>query len=243
MTALETKPEMIREDDEVPKKGIFVSRRAPRDLMELRAEFVKRKGWIDSNTSYTDDSDRYDQSLSTLHLFERDGDGTILAGMRLTEIDSVYNSLSVEMLQGNQRMHDEVLARADAIDAGSEGGGLWDLTRLVDAPGGDKLTKFKAVIEVFGAGMAATDRGNENLTWIFTTTEEVKNALDGVGIKNEELTRGFISKKDEEKGETSYVCVVRTIDAFRFLEENSDKPEYKFAYDNVVNGRDTLNTL
>lgn len=243
MTAIQISHEAFDDQHEPHEPGIFSARRAPKDLMDLRAEFVKRMGWVSPDEVYEDDSDRYDESLGTIHLFKRGEDGAIITGMRLTEIESVYDSLSLEMLKSNPRMYDEVVARIDEIDTGAAEGGLWDLTRLVDAKGEDTMAKYEAMVEVFGAGMAATDRGNENLTWIFTTTDKIKHALDGIGIQNEILTQGYISEDDRKYDRISYVCTVKTIEAYRILEEHADEEKYRFAYTHVVNGRDTLSTL
>lgn len=201
--------------------GLEVLTRPPTDMLEFRRKFVIEMGWFDE--THTDDRDRYDDALSTIHLMERDTSGKILSGMRLTRLGSLEESLSIEMLRGNSEMQDIAKKFGQSIDYSKTD--LWDLTRLVHRfghePGfGESIESTQAI---FGAGLAKTmPEDGRDVVWAFTTTQLVVDFLDGSGIKTEPIAHGKLSAGDEQN---SHFRIIRPVSSMQFLRDNRDKDD------------------
>lgn len=225
----------ILEHDRLPTTrrrlpGVEALSQADADMLEFRRKFVIRMGWV--KEPYPDDSDRYDDTPSTIHFNRWHESGEVLSGMRLTPLLSLDESLSVEMLATNPVMQRQALEFGQAIDMDETD--VWDLTRLVNRFRDESLhyESLLSMLEVFGAGLAKTYPEDEkSLVWLFTTTDEMKGHLDNAGIQASTIVRGKIKKEDELD---SYFCVIRPIDAMQFLRDNQAK--YGFTYRQVDEG-------
>lgn len=216
-------------------------------LKQVRADFVRAMDWFPDDPE-RDDTDRYDSDPRTLHFasFEPGTSRSLVASMRLTQVDSLEQSLSWEMLSSNADMQRTVLSQqlaggeavGSALDERATKGGLWDLTRLV-YPLDDKADKemlLGGLMEMCGAGLALTDPAegelaDDTLTWVFTATPTVKLALDFLGVENQVLSKGKVSAHDRKE---SYFCIVHPVSAFSRIQQNPDK--YGFAAQHVENG-------
>ncbi|GEM_PF-3877156 len=228
-----------RESLALPERGLAICLGYPwPELLELRTEYVVAMGWFDSN--HTDDTDEYDGRDDTIHICDVGADGKVLAGMRLTKTN-FFGSLSLSMLESNLEMYEdviryhrsetaevdgEVITKTENIDSIIEKAGqrMMDLTRLVDNLNEEqKFARFAAFLRMFGAAFAKmeTPEGvHGEPTWIFTTTEKMKNQLEAAGIDITVITKGKI---DAHKDDISYFCVARPAHAFRLLESTVDE--------------------
>lgn len=216
------------------RQGLEALSWPPEDMLAFRRDFVIKMGWFDE--AHTDDTDRYDHQDATVHLVNRDDDGEVLSGMRLTKLDSFDDSLSVEMLRSNELMHETAVDFGRMIDA--EKTDMWDLTRLVHRLEGEPRfgKSIASILAVFGAGLAKTmPRGEHELAWVFTTTEPMKYLLDGSGIEADVIAQGKIAAHDEQD---SYFCVIYPAEAMRVLRENQDV--HGRTYDIVNSGFQSL---
>lgn len=208
-----------------PNSHVEVSRYfAPQAVMDLRKEFVRKKLWLGPN--HRDDKDRYDGTLATLHLWVQDDDDSPLASMRLTKIDTIGDSLSVEMLRSNPAMSQE--ASQFLMNEPTQ---AWDLTRLVTNEKQQKQREtVEALLGMIGAGIANTRTGESaKLKWIFIVEEPLKQLLDALGIISDVITQGKISHNDELD---SVLCIadveqllrnVQGDDAFAFTREHVER--------------------
>lgn len=210
--------------------GIEALSRPDDDMLEFRRKFVIRMGWV--KEPYLDDHDRYDEDPSTIHFNSWHESGEVLSGMRLTPLQTVEESLSVEMLATNLGMQRRALEFGRTLDTSETD--AWDLTRLVNRFDDEPLhyESLLSMLEVFGAGLAKTyPKDEKDLIWLFTTTGLMKSHLDKVGILAETVTQGEIG--DNDNGD-SFFCAVRPIDAMQFLRDNQD--QYGFTYQLVDEG-------
>lgn len=225
---------------------------ALKGLKDLREDFVTALGWFERPH---DDTDRYDENPNTLHLALYDNSNAeaerrqIAAGMRLTQIGSVEDSLSWSMLERNPLMRLEAHEHIDKnglnsiqeLNRVAADGNLWDLTRMVNPLDGSvKPEKIVgAMVELIGMGIAKTSRRGEkkdfdDLAWLFITTPSMKNALDHLGIENEVVARDYVSEGDKD---VSYVCYAKPADALREVYQGKDADlKYLFTQENVAKG-------
>ncbi len=214
--------------------GLEALSRPSTDMLKFRQQFMVKMGWFDE--SHTDDRDRYDGVLSTVHLMERDEHGDILSGMRLTRLGSLDESLSVQMLEGNSSMHEAAVVFGKTINYAQTD--LWDLTRLVHQLEGEAnfVKSVESAQAIFGAGLAKTrpEDGRE-LLWVFTTTELIKGFLDISGIKTEPVAQGKLRSDDEKD---SYFRAIHPVTAMQFLQDN--QAIYGRTYDSVSRGYQAL---
>lgn len=198
------------------------------DLLAFRLRFVQQMRWQVAESFESEhpflqtmpDADRYDAMRSTLHLLSRDTNtGQIIAGLRLTPVASVESSLSWAMIQGCAAIHRHPRNDQDADRIVEELNGLaaegyvWDLTRLVNhlGDGVDHMQIAAAMMELFGVALGIGRRNMPpdrffRIRWIFTTTEDLKNALSSLGIEFAQLAAGVVDA--DSYSAKSYFCVV-----------------------------------
>lgn len=190
--------------------------------LKTRYDFVQSMGWL---PGAVDDWDRYDENPATLNVMKSNPDNPdqVWAGMRLTRIKSIEESLSWSMLSGDLQ---EAALEGDnrftmrGLLKSAQAGKLYDLTRLVanfqDEKGSmptDRETVNHVFREVFGAGVAAsTDEDGVPPTWIFVTNVSFRNHLTRMGIRTEEIVRGRNSPTDNEDSVMSIVCPQTVLD-------------------------------
>ena len=217
-----------------PTPGLEVLPQSPDDMLKFRREFVIKMGWFDE--PYPSDMDRYDDISSTLHFVNRDDTGEILSGMRLTRINTLDESLSIDMLGSHPEMQEAAKAFGKSLDFQQTD--VWDLTRLVHHLKRDQrhIESVLSILPVFGAGLAMTQPDdNKDLAWLFTTTASMKGHLDSVGIRADVIAQGRIGEKDEEE---SYFCIIHPIEAMQFLRKNPDG--YRSIYELVNEGYQSI---
>ncbi|MGV0626567.1 hypothetical protein [Mycolicibacter minnesotensis] len=190
------------------------------ELLLFRSDFIRQMGWRPATR--LNDIDHYDGTDATLHLGIRDLDSEqLFAGLRLTPIAEVQESLSWSMLASNPAMIDSArrhmidgantLARLNTVkEIGT--GLLWDLTRLVNRldSQADHARTLAGMLELFGVAHGIIRKRHSpherlEIRWIFTTTEFLVFALKRVGVNVIVLADGHIRPEDNSK---SYFCVV-----------------------------------
>lgn len=203
------------------KPGLNVYGIAPEDALRMRLDYVNKMGWL--NSDRTSDLDLYDDlGMDTQHIVHRDDSGKLVAGMRLTPIDSLEQSLSyVEMIGDDHSYRYNVSQQFSAHrTAEHEKVQLWDLTRLVhDTTREGSNSVLPAFLEMFGAGLAVTEStdASNRPWWIFLTTGKIKNTLERCGIEVHLLGQ-------QSDGENpSYCCLVKPEEAMSKLGENPNK--------------------
>lgn len=216
-------------------------------LHELRLDFVKGMGWI---PDAADDWDAYDGDHGTHYFIVEDAlhSETVTAGMRMTPVDSVEGSLSWSML--NEEMAAAARAKVGThgeslithLDEAAKSGNLWDLTRLVNPLDGsvDIETIKDNLLMMFGAAFAKTTELNADpreVQWIFTTTRDMKVALDRLGIRSVPLTKGRISAHDNLD---SYFCAANPFEDLAYIQH---KPGYEHTRDMVMRGLQKASAL
>lgn len=223
-----------------------------KDLKELRSKFVSLMGWFPEGH---EDDDRYDRMDETFHLAIRDYESTkIVAGLRLTQVESFEKSLSWSMIENHDEMTDQIKGHInergqntfDELNRLTDEGNVWDLTRLVNPLDGsvDATQMVGAIVELFAVGTALTAQRNdeiektEDLKWIFATTPLLKQSLDRLGIGHEVLARGRVSPEDEYE---SYFCVTEPMNVLQSLYNKQDK--YAFTIQHVADGFKKANAL
>lgn len=176
----------------------------PDDALQTRLEFVRAMKWLAED----DDSDRYDGNPQTYHFTKRTGEGQVLVTKRLTRVQNIRESLSYEMLAGNEAFQAAVAARQEAVADGQ----LWDLTRLsfpTDGSQGSAAIE-NGMVELFGMGeymSKSQAEADEKIYWIFTTTPWMMRFFDDHGIECERFGRGRLANVDGTP-ETTLFCKV-----------------------------------
>lgn len=210
----------------------------PMDVLEERLRFVRALKWLPED--HVDDSDRYDNTPETYHLTRRAEDGRVLATMRLTKIENIKESLSYEMLHGNQELQ-EVIAGQQSTVADGE---LWDLTRLsFPLDGSQQSARIDdAMVELFGMGeyistLGAGEKGA--VYWIFTTTSWMKKFFDDHGIEYQMLGQGALTNADGRPEKTLF-CSVDVRSAVATLK---DDPVHQLTYAALGRGMEEARRL
>lgn len=179
------------------------------DFMDTRYQFVRLKGWL---PGALDDYDRYDQDPDTSYALRAnpENDAEMFAGMRLTRVPTLESSLTWGMMAGNSLMQDTTLNNEEAMREIREAearGSLWDLTRLVvDLDGHVGISELDdVVLDVFGAGIAASRDGGVEPLWLFLTEKPILNYLHRLGINVSVINVNKVTPTDNYE---SYLCVV-----------------------------------
>lgn len=182
-----------------------------KDFLANRLTFVKGMGWTPEAVT---DEDRYDVDPSTAYILRSDAENTstFIAGMRLTEVDSLENSLSWHMLDGAPEIKEAARnneAEFARILAAQERGELWDLTRLVPALDGRLMSTPSAmkdsILDIIGGGMRLTAQGEgTDPAWVFVTTPTMLKFLTKIGVRTTTLATGKVSFHDNQ---VSHLCV------------------------------------
>lgn len=218
MSELINKQESITDTDTDTGLGFYWAH-PTKDILDLRSRFMKAMGWRKDD----DDRDFYDGSERTAHFVKYNSENKLATSMRLTEVESVDNCLSHLMTRGCPEMYAQVKSRAAEIDEAAVGGGVWDLTRLVHPMDGSVSPHdiVEGITDMIGLAIAKTSNGevgeNPNLTWVYTTTPQMKRTLDGLGIVGEVIAEGRISPGDED---ISYFCMIKPYEALAYAYEH-----------------------
>lgn len=211
-------------------------------FMKARLGFVRDvMHWVPQST--LSDADPYDADPNTTYLVktaDQDGSGdrSFVAGMRLTKVNSVEESMTWNMLRNRPDIQEEISAKhgeaIKSLDAIAENEALWDLTRLVSQVDGSVSPRECAagVQEVFGAGVTMSTQNSENTKWLFLTTASFKRFLDVSGVVSEELYSGVITQGDKEE---SVMCLVDPAAAYEQL-KMSENPVHKRTAEAVMRG-------
>lgn len=219
------------------KNDFEISRgRPPMDTLEERLRFVKAMRWFPEE--FSDDTDRYDLKGDTYHFARHGGDGSIVAAMRLTPIESIEASLSYEMMGGNLELQAAAAKSQEALRDFT----LWDLTRLVfpldKSHDGQEIEE--AMIELFGmaaqVSAGGVDDPKPDVNWVFTTTAMILRFLQEAGIPRSDLAKGKLPNSDGI-GKTTYFCTVNVATAIQALGE-----KYKHTYALLKKGADAAET-
>lgn len=195
-------------------------------FMRLRLAYVTAMGWLPAAAS---DADRYDGDPATVHLVRLDdGEGDpaerlVRAGMRLTRVPSLFESLTWSMLSADPGRQADIVAGNFAVvkdlnaRAADPGAGLWDITRLVAPVDGSigAATVVKSIFELIGMAMFQTvAEPQADPSWLFLTTATMKRLFDSAGVEAAVLWSGRVSGGDDYD---CHLCVARPREAFRHL--------------------------
>lgn len=174
----------------------------------IRTEYGNMHHWPLDETGV--DIDLYDLNPHTRYFLalQRNGLGRkrLNTGMRLTQVESFDDSLSLSMwvhaVDKQRMLADLVRHKQDIVilKRAAQKGNLWDLTRLVTAMSlqaerapKTKRATYVALLVTLGAAMRHT--GNDAF-WIFTTNRETKRFMDRMGIQYTILAEGRIGYSD-----------------------------------------------
>lgn len=245
-------------------------------MLPVRADFVEAMGWSTSEskgifdfaptpaTNWMEgydyrDADIYDTLESTIHLLvAKPETGEVIAGLRLTRLSSLEESMSWSMVRGNPEIRDAVYAyrhnngtRAiEDIQHSAETGNLWDLTRLVVPVNGSVSSKEMAagIMELFATGFGIckkqvdSTRGGsaEDIRWINSATDIITACCNNLQIQFDILGSGRVSDKDDCD---TYFCVSNLSAAVRHIEANAAVPRFVFPYEHMRNGLQKADAL
>lgn len=208
--------------------NLEIRRGSPSDeVLAERLTFVKAMRWFPDD--FDDDRDRYDTHLGTYHFtkysVDQTGERSVIATMRLTNVEDIEGSLSYAMLADNPGFQDAVRERQNSVEDGK----VWDLTRLVFSMDGKQSTESitESMVELFGMAVeASTGREYEadKVYWIFTTTPWIKKFLDANGIQNEVLAQGMLPNSDDDEENTLFckVDVYGAVESLRTSDSHQD---------------------
>jgi len=155
------------EDARLPR-ALYPRILTPHDIgfaewMAMRQELMDEKGWHAEGGEF----DAYDENQNTKQITLYDANEVLIAGMRLTPIESYNQTLSWDMVQ-HSSIHDEV-EKSGAIDATRP---VWDLTRLAVGRDVPYRTRHDAIPRLFGAGLQQCQlAGDVNPLWVFALDE------------------------------------------------------------------------
>ncbi len=180
---------------------------------QLRTDYVLQEGWpIDASGV---DIDVYDTAAESHYVIAYAGE-TAYAGLRLTNVTSLWGSLSYSMWSHAQertqfdQMLSQKLSYIKHIEGVGKAGHLWDVTRLISAGalGMDSSQGFKArsrigVISAMAAAVTITD--DPMACWIFTVSASALRFMRRNGFAPHVLAHGKISEQDEEHAYFGYV--------------------------------------
>lgn len=179
------------------------------DFLKTRYDFVQAMGWL---PDAIDDIDVYDSDPRTRYIMRSNpaNPNELYTGMRLTKVDSLQDSLTWHMMDGNPAMQQSALRKnhtMKALDKVAERGELYDLTRLVLSLEENRIPRDEvedSIRDIFAGGLAATaEHPDSNPAWVFLTGSSFKKYLDKLGIETLEITR---QKVGEDDGEESALC-------------------------------------
>lgn len=180
------------------------------EVVSLRTEMVLRHQWLDLAG---DDHDRYDESNATLHMAcfrQAAGIWRASAAMRLTKVENITDSLSLEMWARDERAYAlREISVNDALQRALRDGRCYDLTRLVTAyEAGRDDNISNAISDCFrllGLGVRSSAAHTELLGvdpgpetwWLFTVSPSVRWMLDHAGVGYEVFLDGSPSGSDK----------------------------------------------
>jgi hypothetical protein len=173
------------------------------DALEMRANFVKNRGWLPDTHDAASERDEYDESERTTHLIGYVGQ--MATGLRVTQVDAgdgndiAKRVMTLRILADGGELSPELKQKLDEGDylnrwqQLSEKGQLFDLTRLVyrDIPKGEHGRKLKIALQKFQqaplVGTMASEIAKkydmtEDTTLLFDTTDKVVEELGKIGV-------------------------------------------------------------
>jgi hypothetical protein len=251
-------------------------------MLHFRAEFIQRMRWstLNSHSTYEPveelawlqepgheealkEADVYDAFERTMHFMMTDNiNGEILAGLRLTPVTSVENSLSWSMFENRPIMRNKVYEHTEEdggntvarLNEAAARTNLYDLTRLVTPDMNDQVDPLKiarGMIELFAVSYGAIKRATpeeewEDVRWVFTGTSSLVGALSHLGIEHRVLSSGKISKIDTDK---SYFCLVNPEASMQHIieqaasEDDAVAEKFKLPYEHMQIGFRKANAL
>ena len=181
-----------------------------------RTRYVLENRWLPLEPG-TVERDRYDSHLDTTLVGMCGHDGTLVAGMRLTKVRSVENSLTYSMMDGTVLGCSDITKndglQAMMVRAGSvisDGGSLYDITRFTPVLAyfsqGTKREQvrryryFRSNVHLmFGVGCGLTSV-NENLPglsrWMFLGDKTVPSILTADELQHDTVSVPSISEAD-----------------------------------------------
>lgn len=236
-------------------------------MLPFRKKFVDMMGWKPEDTygsldlpfalnwlslpGYEDarkDVDRYDCLEETLHfsLTDRETD-EIIAGLRLTPVPSVRESLSWQMFETRQDMVEQAnahqsdgVATMERLDEIAADGNLWDLTRLVNQfdDKTDVAQVMGGMMELFGTAYAiirrqSTPEQYDDIRWVFNGTEAIKFALEHLHVQFEVIADGKIGPEDTSK---SYFCMVKCEAGANYIYKHAAEKGFRFPHRHLDDG-------
>lgn len=230
---------------------------------QIPIDFTSELPWLkDLDEHGRSDVDFYDTLDSTLHflLTDREND-EIIAGLRLTQVPSVEESLSWSMFKDNSDIVRQAYDHKDddgadtisKLNEAAQRGNVWDLTRLVNSVDGNvDIAKVMAgMMELFGTGYGAIRKQTApeeqaDVRWIFNGTEMIKAALEHLQVQFDVVAQGQISKKDvDQNGRPvkSYFCMVKAESATQYIYNHADERNFVFPHKHLDNGLRKANAI
>lgn len=153
--------------------------------MNLRLRYVTEIGWLDDIDSDEDLYDDFDETMYLVRLHDelRDGRSLLIrSGLRITRVESFYDSLTWSMLTANPGTQADIITDnfelISDINRVAQGGSadLWDIARLVCPLDGSISTPevIQSIYELLGMAVFKTVvEPDADPVWMFLTTPTV----------------------------------------------------------------------
>lgn len=189
---------------------------------QLRTDYVLQQVWPMADGGV--DHDYYDRTATTVYVVGSIRD-RVVAGMRLTPVKNVTDSLSYSMWHYalcRQEFLDSLAVNLPAAGI-SDHDSIWDVTRLI-TEANTIATSSPIVRAESRVGLlkilarAAHETDAESPIWIFTTTDQLLRFMRRNHFDVTVLAEGRISSHDAAN---SYFCIVRPKEVIQKLKKNS----------------------
>jgi N-acyl-L-homoserine lactone synthetase len=189
---------------------------------QLRTDYVLQESWPIHHSGI--DYDEYDGRLDTQYVVASVGN-QVVAGMRLTPIDTIESSMSYDMWN-NAGDKENFLLQFNTSMSNinfSEHEQLWDVTRLVTeanilaTQSSKKKAESRAGLLKILAAAATISTDSKESVWVFTTTQKMRQFMDRNSFKVSVIASGTISESD---GYESSLCIIRPHEVIAHLKRH-----------------------
>lgn len=178
---------------------------------QLRTDYVLQENWPIHHSGV--DFDEYDVRLDTEYVVASAGN-QVVAGMRLTPVDSIEESMSYDMWNYAGDRESFLIQFRNSMNQINIGKNeqLWDITRLVTEANilatrsSKKKVESRAGLLKILAAAATIKKDNKDTVWVFTTTQKMRHFMDRNSFKVSVIASGVISETD---GYESSLCLIR----------------------------------
>jgi len=160
------------------------------EWIQTRQDFVVGKHWREETD---EERDVYDDDGITAQLVTYGENGELLAGMRLTPVNKISNSLSWEMVK-DSTIHAQAADEVEKLQ-----NQLWDLTRLVPGPNLPPAERPEVLRKLLYKGLRyCREQGDNDPVWFFALEKATHAWLRREGIDISLLGKARVGSDDVE---------------------------------------------